>query len=111
MFRRRNQEKIILFADIPTGLNLNSENSAKENVYFFGRKGRFFSGVFKLAESLKLSYSVVHGKHYPFSQGLIYCTEKKLFLDKNNLVGDIENSILNSPIDWKYLDMIEFYYQ
>ncbi|EHY1014995.1 TPA: hypothetical protein ACGU7E_003134 [Vibrio vulnificus] len=111
MFRRNESEKVIIFPDLPPGLIFKENKSSTVDVILFERKSRLFSGVYKLLKNQNTSYTIVTSEHNPISRDVVYFSEEKSYVSDQDVSKDIENSISKSLKNWKYLDVIEFYYQ
>ncbi|MUK51527.1 hypothetical protein [Aliivibrio fischeri] len=113
--KKEHNTKIIMFVDLPSSTM--SKGSANQNVYFFNRKARLISGHINLITQASLSYCLVSYNHNPFKTDYIRCTRAYSFSYKctldnfcQTLTNEIQHLIKISPIDWRYLESIEFYF-
>lgn len=113
--KKEHNTKIIMFVDLPSSTM--SKGSVNQNVYFFNRKARLVAGHINLIIQASLSYSLVSYNHNPFKTDYIRCTYAHSFSHECHiddfrqlLTNEIQHLIKVSPIDWRYLDLTEFYF-
>lgn len=111
--KKEHETKIIMFVDLPSSIM--NKASSNQELIFFDKKARLITGHVQLAKQVNFSCCLVSYNHNPFGLDNIKCSTAMNALDETDNFGQIVSNeiqilIKKSPIDWKYLHSIEFYF-
>ncbi|HDY8067621.1 TPA: hypothetical protein RQK90_004722 [Vibrio vulnificus] len=108
--KRNSNAKVIIFIDLP---RITSGQSINKECNLFGRKGTIISGHIDIISALKADSCLLSSNFCQGKPNKIRCSEVFYFDEPNlfeSIKSEMEEQILSSPINWKYLDKVEFYY-
>lgn len=108
--RRSANAKVIIFIDLPRVVSVSSIHT---NCKLFNRNGSIISGHIGLITGMKANSCLLSNNYVPRQPDKILCSDVFEYDDQElfeKIKSKMEEQILQSPIDWMYLNKIEFFY-